>query len=252
VHYDTPLARSIAAQDVNIEVTDEDAMSVFDDIVQQTFADMRADKVLRAQYRKEELLEIRRREREDAPTPVGSSTCDQCGGIIFPNPSMSGNRFQPCTTCNPTKEIGEASVVDRDSTRRSVARADGQKTFVSLTPCKQCGDSEPRRYCVGERCVVCVTAAYEDDPTEPLPVAIPMRENLQHAPPKKHEWRKMVQRDKPVYPVSYANRSAAKEANAVKFEAVDHPCATCGGTERYTSDNTCAYCRIHRKTHAAA
>ena len=155
-------------------------MNVFDEIRQQIFEDMHRDQTLRAQHRMDELLEIRRREREDAIAVVGSSTCDQCGGVRFPNPNAG---WQACQRCYPPVLIGENKrPYSVEEQRKRDARLNGDRTYASVERCPNCRSTE--RFTVGAHCVRCVAAAvergeYDDDADmTPLPLRKPK-------PPKK-------------------------------------------------------------------
>jgi hypothetical protein len=104
-------------------------------------------------------------------------TCDECGGVRYPNPHANG-RFancQPCQACTPSVQIGAALRGSEDArsgeqVRQREARIVGAKTYTSVNRCPICHGVE--RFTVGQRCVVCVTAEYADAPTLPLPIIV--------------------------------------------------------------------------------
>ena len=109
---------------------------------------------------------------DDEPTYQRPDVCSICGGRIY--------ALQNCLRCLPVVELGSktrAETMNPDTQRKMTARIAGQRTYVSMTPCKSCSDPEPVRHCVGDHCVACVQAAaargeYDEVATVPTPAIV--------------------------------------------------------------------------------
>ena len=149
--------------------------------------------------------------------------CARCGGRIYP--------LQRCQRCHPTVQIGSLTrgqILDNDSERKMQARIAGQRTYTSKERCPKCKGVE--RHVVGDRCTVCVAAAYASG-VEYVIVPKVMKPKV----------------PVPLHPIADTNRSAAQARKELTYQATDWPCKVCASTERYTGYNICAECRRHRK-----
>lgn len=144
--------------------------------------------------------------------------------------------MQDCQNCEPTEPaVGRGNGKDTEGERVRAARVNGNKTYKSLDACKACGGVI--RFVVGQRCVPCITAAYADSPTAPLPPQVYSDVNAVKAT---RRTRRLP------HPIADDNRNTALETKATKFDATNLPCPKCNTTVRYTKTSMCVSCSHER------
>jgi hypothetical protein len=159
--------------------------------------------------------------------------CPTCHGVIYPNPHFAGHTptWQECQRCSPTAPVGSGRQDTRgaENERKVQARANGQKSYVSVERCPTCKGWE--RFTVGSRCVRCVSIEYADGSTVVVApgdvVPKPKRTMVAH-------------------PLADAARNSARQHGEVSYVAVDWACITCSSTERSVRYNFCSACNRNR------